>query len=113
MLLSSHILSEVEALCDRVAILREGGWSKWGPWWSYVTSPRFGRSHIRRPVPDLSGIEGVSAVEATGRVVRCQVRGTIEPLLRVLAIGRPPADQPRALPGRAVPRALWAPSGTR
>ena len=25
--LSSHILSEVEALCDRVGILRDGGWS--------------------------------------------------------------------------------------
>ena len=36
-------------------------------------------------VPDLSGVPGVSAVEANGRVVRCQVRGSIEPLLRVLA----------------------------
>lgn len=28
--LSSHILSEVEALCDRVGILRAGGWSTRG-----------------------------------------------------------------------------------
>lgn len=28
-LLSSHILPEVEQTCDRVAIIREGRWSKW------------------------------------------------------------------------------------
>jgi ABC-2 type transport system ATP-binding protein len=36
-------------------------------------------------VPDLSGVRGVSAVEVTGRVVRCQVRGSVQPLLEVLA----------------------------
>jgi polyether ionophore transport system ATP-binding protein len=45
--LSSHILGEVEALCDRVP--------------------------------------GVSSVQAHGRVVRCQVRGPVAPLLKVLA----------------------------
>jgi len=30
--LSSHILSEVEALCDRVGILRSGQWSRSAPW---------------------------------------------------------------------------------
>jgi ABC-2 type transport system ATP-binding protein len=30
--LSSHMMSEVEALCDRVGILRDGGWSRWARW---------------------------------------------------------------------------------
>ena len=37
------------------------------------------------PVPDLSGVPGVSSVEVDGSMVRCQVRGSIEPLLKVLA----------------------------
>ena len=85
-LLSSHILSEVEALCDRVAILREGVLVEMG---TMVELRHLSALSVEAtfdgPVPDISGIEGVSAVEATGRVVRCQVRGTIEPLLRVLA----------------------------
>ena len=36
-------------------------------------------------VPDLSGIPGVSAVAVTGRTMRCQVHGSVESLLRVLA----------------------------
>jgi ABC-2 type transport system ATP-binding protein len=35
-------------------------------------------------VPDLSRVAGVSSVEIVGHVARCQVRGTIEPLLKVL-----------------------------
>ena len=85
-LLSSHILSEVEALCDRVAILREGVLVEMG---TMVELRHFSALSVEAtfdgPVPDISRIEGVSAVETSGRVVRCQVRGTIEPLLRVLA----------------------------
>jgi polyether ionophore transport system ATP-binding protein len=85
-LLSSHILSEVEALCDRVAILREGVLVEMG---TMVELRHLSALSVEAtfdgPVPDITGIEGVSAVEASGRVVRCQVRGTIEPLLRVLA----------------------------
>jgi len=85
-LLSSHVLSEVEALCDRVAILREGVLVEMG---TMVELRHLSALSVEATfdgvIPDLSGIDGVSAVEATGRVVRCQVRGTIEPLLRVLA----------------------------
>jgi ABC-2 type transport system ATP-binding protein len=85
-LLSSHILSEVEALCDRVAILREGVLVEMGTLVELRHLSAFSvEATFDGPVPDLSGVEGVSAVEAAGRVVRCQVRGTIEPLLRVLA----------------------------
>jgi hypothetical protein len=36
-------------------------------------------------VPDLSVVPGVTSVQVVGHVARCQVRGTIEPLLKVLA----------------------------
>ncbi len=84
--LSSHILSEVEALCDRVAILRAGRLAEVGTLEqmrhlsSLTVEATFDGS-----VPDLSRIPGVSSVQVEGQVVRCQVRGTVEPLLKVLA----------------------------
>ena len=36
-------------------------------------------------VPDLSPVAGVSSLEVVGHVARCQVRGSVEPLLKVLA----------------------------
>ena len=84
--LSSHILSEVEALCDRVGILRDGRLVEMGTLAqmrhlsSLTVEATFDGS-----VPDLSRIPGVSAVEVAGRVVRCQVHGSMEPLLKVLA----------------------------
>jgi polyether ionophore transport system ATP-binding protein len=84
--LSSHILSEVEALCDRVGILRQGKLVELGTLaemrhLSAVTV----EATFAGAIPDLSGVPGVSSVRADGRVVRCQVRGPIAPLLKVLA----------------------------
>jgi ABC-2 type transport system ATP-binding protein len=84
--LSSHILSEVEALCDRVAILRQGRLVETGSLAdmrhlsALTVEVTFGGAP-----PDLSAVPGVSAVENDGPVVRCHVRGPIEPLLQVLA----------------------------
>ncbi len=36
-------------------------------------------------IPDLSGVPGVGSIQQEGHVVRMQVRGDIEPLLKVLA----------------------------
>ena len=86
MFLSSHILSEVEALCDRVGILRDGVLVEMGTLARCAICPRSpSRRHSTGSVPDLSRVPGVSAVEVTGHVVRCQVRGSVEPLLKVLA----------------------------
>jgi ABC-2 type transport system ATP-binding protein len=84
--LSSHIMSEVEALCDRVGILRDGRLVEMGT----LTEMRHlsaltVEATFDGAVPDLSTIAGVSSVQANGRMVRCQVRGSIEPLVRVLA----------------------------
>lgn len=84
--LSSHILSEVEALCDRVGILRAGRLVDVGTMAELRhLSALTVEATFEGSVPDLSGVPGVGAVEVEGRVVRCQVRGTVEPLLRVLA----------------------------
>ncbi len=84
--LSSHILSEVEALCDRVGILRQGSLVEMGTMAELRhLSALTVEATFDGPVPDLTGVEGVGAVETVGRVVRCQVRGSIEPLLKVLA----------------------------
>jgi ABC-2 type transport system ATP-binding protein len=84
--LSSHILSEVEALCDRVGILRDGKLVEIGTLAEMRhLSALSVEATFDGPVPDLSAVPGVSALEVTGRVVRCQVRGSIEPLVQALA----------------------------
>ncbi len=87
--LSSHIMSEVEALCDRLGILRQGVLVEMGTLdemrhLSAVTV----EATFEGPVPDLSHVPGVMAVEVDGQVARCHVSGSIEPLLKVLATGR-------------------------
>jgi ABC-2 type transport system ATP-binding protein len=84
--LSSHILSEVDAVCDRVAMLRHGRVIETGDLEVLrglaavkVEADLFG------DVPDLSHVEGVEHVEVDGRTVRCHVTGPMGPLLRVLA----------------------------
>ena len=73
-LLSSHILSEVERLADRVTIIRGGRAVESGT----LAELR----HLRRtkvvaevagPVPDLSVIAGVSDVRVDGQTVSCSV----------------------------------------
>jgi ABC-2 type transport system ATP-binding protein len=85
-LLSSHILSEVEALCDRVAILRAGELLEVGTLAElrHLAALSVEATFEREP-PDLSGVPGVSAVEVDGRRLRCRVTGSVGPLLRVLA----------------------------
>jgi len=84
--LSSHILSEVEALCDRVGILREGRLVEMGTLAQMRhLSALTVEATFEGPAPDLSTVPGVTAVAADGQVVRCQVRGPVEPLLQVLA----------------------------
>jgi ABC-2 type transport system ATP-binding protein len=84
--LSSHILSEVEALCDRVGILRQGKLVELGTLAEMRhLSALTVEATFAGAIPDLSGVPGVSSVQPDGRVVRCQVRGPIAPLLKVLA----------------------------
>ena len=84
--LSSHILSEVEALCDWVGILAEGRLVDRGTMADLRhLSALTVEATFDGMVPDLAGVPGVRDVEVTGRIVRCQVNGPVEPLVRVLA----------------------------
>ena len=84
--LSSHILSEVEALCDRVGILRAGELVEIGTLaeMRHLSALSVEATFDAAP-PDLSRVPGVSAIQVDGNRVRCQVHGSVEPLLRVLA----------------------------
>jgi ABC-2 type transport system ATP-binding protein len=84
--LSSHMMSEVEALCDRVGILRDGKLVEMGTLAEMRhLSALSVEARFDGTIPDLSVVPGVSAVEVDGSMVRCQVRGSIEPLVKVLA----------------------------
>ena len=87
--LSSHILSEVEAVCDRVAILRAGRLVESGNLQEmrHLSSLEV-EAELDGPVPDLAAVPGVSAVEVHGARVSCRVTGSIEPLLAALAGAR-------------------------
>jgi ABC-2 type transport system ATP-binding protein len=86
--LSSHILSEVEKTCDRVAIIRDGRLA------------RVDRTEALRdlahhtvelvftgPVPasEFEAIDGVSDVKAEDHVLRMRVSGNIAPVVRAAA----------------------------
>jgi ABC-2 type transport system ATP-binding protein len=88
-LLSSHVLSEVEALCDRIAILRAGRLVEMGTLAEMRhLSALTVEATFEGTVPDVSRIPGVSMVQVQDRTLRCQVRGDVEPLLQVLATAR-------------------------
>ncbi len=84
--LSSHILSEVEALCDRVAILRAGTLVETGTLaqMRHLSALQV-EAEFDGQAPDLSAVPGVSAVQVEDHRVRCHVTGSVEPLLAVLS----------------------------
>ena len=85
--LSSHVLSEVEQLCDRAGIVRDGKLVALAPLAelraakereveiTFASSP---------PVESITALDGVTVLEAIGRRVRCRVRGSIAPLVAAL-----------------------------
>jgi ABC-2 type transport system ATP-binding protein len=89
--LSSHVLSEAEALCDRIAILREGRLAEIGTLaqMRHLSAVTVEASFPGSPPPAVDKIAGVSAVQVAGHHLTCQVRGPIDGLLAVLAAARP------------------------
>ena len=87
--LSSHILSEVERLCERVGIIRRGHLVR------VEGLEAIRRLQVRQveidfesapPVREIAAAEGVQDVRiGSGNRVTCAVHGNFEPLLRVIA----------------------------
>jgi ABC-2 type transport system ATP-binding protein len=83
---SSHILSEVERICDRVAIVRHG---------RLVALEDVGSLLARRKrnvelrfegdAPVLDVLEGVSDVRIVGDRLTCLLEGDVEPFIRAVA----------------------------
>src|SRR5438132_13522666 len=83
---SSHVLSEVERLCDRVAIIRAG---------HLMALQHLDRLLARRKrqvelrwrgaAPDLSGIPGIADVVIKGDVMRATLLGEVAPFVRAIA----------------------------
>jgi ABC-2 type transport system ATP-binding protein len=73
-LLSSHILSEVEALCDRVSIIRAGRIVESGTIDDLRHLTRTAISAELETVPaDLAAVPGVHDLVVTGSLVECEV----------------------------------------
>ena len=89
-LLSSHILSEVEALCDRVTIIRSGRTVETGALADLRHLTRTSiDAEMAGPPPALDGLAGVHDLDITGNRVRCQVDSDAldEVLQRLTATG--------------------------
>jgi ABC-2 type transport system ATP-binding protein len=85
-LLSSHILSEVEALCDRVGILREGRLVDEG---TLADLRHLSAQTIEitfdGPAPALPALPGTDVVSAGTNSLHCEVTGSVGPLIAALA----------------------------
>jgi ABC-2 type transport system ATP-binding protein len=87
--LSSHVLSEVELLCDRIGILRAGKLIDQGTLAQLrhlterTVDITFADSGI--PIEGLRRIDGVEVVLTNDRHLELQVRGDMGPLLHALA----------------------------
>jgi ABC-2 type transport system ATP-binding protein len=121
--LSSHILSEVEALCDRVGILREGRLVEIGTLaeMRHLATLTVEATFGGVP-PDLSGVAGVRRAVVDGHRVHLEVQGPIAPVVDALAgtgvrelLSREPSLEELFLahygPGGAAPVLAASPAG--
>ncbi len=83
--LSSHILSEVEALCDRMGILREGHLIEIGTLsqMRHLSALTIEVTFEDEP-PDLSGLSGVSLSRVEGHKLIFHLSGSVKELLELL-----------------------------
>ena len=84
--LSSHVLSEVERVCDRVAIVRRGRLVALEEIEALLARRR--RSVELRfggPPPALADVPGVSDVQVVDGHLRCRLEGDVRPFLAAIA----------------------------
>ena len=84
--LSSHILSEVEAVCDRVGILRQGKLVDEGTLEQLRhLSAQTVEVTFEGPAPQLPELPGVAVTPAGANALRFEVTGSVGPLIAALA----------------------------
>lgn len=88
--LSSHILEEVEALCDRIAILRSGKLVELGTLdeMRHLSALTVEATFDKKP-PKVDHIKGVSSVKVVGHQLTCQIQGPIDPLFSLIVAAHP------------------------
>ncbi|QNE17939.1 ABC transporter ATP-binding protein [Kribbella qitaiheensis] len=86
-LLSSHILSEVEALCDRISIIRRGKVVETGTLAELRHLTRTSiQAELESPPPSLDRLPGVHSLDVEGNRVRCEVdTAQLDGLMKELA----------------------------
>ena len=91
MFLSSHVLSEVEHVCDRVGIVREGTLVTVGTL-AELVGVRARRVEVEfagtPPLARLAAVPGLEQLDVRGQRVRGLLRGDIAPLLSAIASER-------------------------
>jgi len=86
--LSSHVLSEVERICERVAIIRDGRLVRTG---RIETLRDLAHHQVELrfaydvPAAEFTGLPGVSDVTVDDHTLRLRVTGPITPVVRAAA----------------------------
>jgi ABC-2 type transport system ATP-binding protein len=89
---SSHVLSEVERVCDRVAIIRRGRLVAMEEIAGLLARhKRHVQMRLDGPPPPLAGVPGVSGIDTADGRLACHVDGDIRPFLTAIA-GAPIVD---------------------
>ena len=83
---SSHVLSEVERVCDRVAIIRQGRLVALEDIPSLLARrKRNVEIRLQGPAPALHGVPGVSDVQQGDGRLTCRLEGDVGPFLAAIA----------------------------
>jgi ABC-2 type transport system ATP-binding protein len=86
---SSHVLSEVERVCDRVAIIRQGRLVAVEAIAGLLARRRRNVAmHVDGPPPRLDTVVGVSGIEIRDGRLTCRLEGEIGPFLAAIAGSR-------------------------
>ncbi|MBA3850834.1 MAG: ABC transporter ATP-binding protein [Chloroflexi bacterium] len=83
---SSHVLSEVERVCDRVAIIRAGRLVALSDMEELLQRRRRRvEMRVHGPLPALDHVPGVSGVAIRDGLLTCQLEGEVGPFLAAIA----------------------------
>ena len=87
--MSSHIMSEVEAVCDRVGVIKDGQMVAQDSVMNLKKQRvKYIRAEFAGVVPDLRSLPGVTDWQAAGSQVRFTLAGSLAPMLTEMAKGQ-------------------------